>query len=246
MAGKASGGDDSGMLWIAVITVIVSAVAFFMVSGTFKDIRLSPATGEEGTAQVEVIVNAKIDLTFTLIDFLSGYVNPGAGSVVLTSDSGAAITDWLDIGGTPITVLDRGFVIENIGNSDLDIDTQLETDMDTWLPPGLTTISATLDYKIRNCDTTAPIVADADCSYTTQFDAVADTDPACTTFNVGTPADTYEPIAVSPAIDDSCDLFESENTKDEMRLDVRLTLPEDILPTGGVVTNRVILDIDAV
>ena len=238
-------GNDNTLLIIAIIAVVLSAVGFLMVSGLLNDIiSLAPATGEEGTAQVQVIQNAKIDLTFTLIDFLSGYVNPGSVSVALPSDLGTPVANWLDSGSSPITVLDRGFVIENIGNVDLDLDTQLETAINTWLPPGPTAIPATLEYKIRNCDTTIPLPADAVCTYAIPFNPVADTDPACAVFNPGTFVDTYETITT--AIDESCDLFNQENTMDEMRLDVRLTLPEDILPTSGVVTNRIILDIDAV
>jgi len=241
-------GNDNTLMIIAVVAVILSAIAFFVVLGLNKDIQLAPATGEEGTAQVEIIQNVQIDTTFDTIDFLSGFVNPGSGSVAIVSDSGLAVTDWLDQFSVPIIVLDRGFVIENIGNVDLDVDTQLEDPLDTWLPPGPSTTSATLDYKIRVCDTIGVVGDEADCTYTTQFDAVADTLRSCSTFNAGTTPDVYETLPVvgdTPAIDDSCDRLEFENTQDEMRLDLRLTLPEDIAPTTGAVTNRVILDIDA-
>ena len=240
--------ENKTLLVIAIIVLIASAIGFFMVFGLNKNILLAPVTGEEGNVTIDIIQNTRIDTTFFLINFSRGFINPGSGTLTLDSNgTGLPITNWLDEASNPITLLDRGFVIENIGNIDLTLGVQLQDTVDFWLPFGPSSVSATLEYKLSNCDTTLPALTNgSDCTYTTQFDpgpAGDDIDAACSTFNVGTIADIYETI--STTLDATCDVFEFENAKDEVRLDLELVLPEDIAPTVGASFNKVILDIAA-
>ena len=241
--------NNNVLLIFAIIVAIVSAAAFFVILNLNKAILLAPATGEEGTARVEIIQNARVNITYDLINFSSGYINPGTGALILDSNgTDTPYANWLNINNNPITLPDKGFVIENIGNVNLDLDVQLETAINTWLPPGPSTSPANLSYKVSNCDTTIPVVAtDAYCGYIGSAPGdVPDTDPSCT-FNIGSTARIYAPIAQpTQPINQTCNTFFFQDTRDEIRLDLRLDLPQDILPTAGPVNNRVILDIDAV
>ena len=248
--------NNNILLVFAIIVAIVSAVAFFVVLNLNKAILLAPATGEEGTARVEIVQNARVNITYDFINFSRGYINPGSGRLILDSNgTDTPYANWISTGPPgpppgPITLPDKGFVIENLGNVNLDLDVQLETAINTWLPPGPSTSPANLSYKVSNCDTTIPVVAtDAYCQYIGSAPGdVPDTAAACT-FNVGSTARVYAPLAVvggpSP-LNQTCDTFFFDDTRDEIRLDLELRLPQDILPTAVPANNRIILDIDAV
>ena len=53
---------------------------------------------------------------------------------------------------------------------------------------------------------------------------------------------TYQAVDVSPG-DFACDPLTQANNKDEIRIDLRLTLPEDISPTVAPVVNNLVADI---
>ena len=211
-------GNDNTLLIIAVIVLIASVIGFFIVLGLNKNIQLAPAVGEEGTAQVEIIQNIRIDTTVALINFGVGFVNPASGPLTLYSNhSGIAFTNWLDSTSTPIILLDEGFVVENTGNIDINMTANMETALDTWLPPGPGG-SVTLDYSVKNCDTTTPnVLTDDDCTYATQISATADTDPSCSFPTVTTPLGVYTTIPVTPTVSFTCNRLEFEDTKDELR-----------------------------
>jgi len=218
------GGNNNTLLIVAVVVLLASIIGFFIVLGLNKSIQLAPVTGEEGNVTIEIIQNALIDTTFDLINFSNGFVRPLEVYVSLTSNStGGPNSGWRDVGDNPISILDRGFVIENIGNIDLILGVSLEDDFDTWLPPGGPQGSINVTYFLSNCDSTpGPTVAD--CEYVVaQFNVVDDTAAACSTFNSGTTARLYKQIYTTN--EQVCDVFNFENAQDELRLDINLTLP---------------------
>jgi hypothetical protein len=228
-----SGGDDNALLVVAIVAVAVSVIAFFVVSGAFKNIQLAP-DADEGIAQINVIENIQIDFTFDTLDFGVGYINPGAGSVVLDTSTGTDDTDWLDSGALVIDIPNEGFIMENIGNVDLDIDLSMDTLTDTWLVPGPSVTSAVLRYQVTNCNT-------ADCSMAgaTNDDTIA----GCT---IGPDLGAFATFQVVDEVapgDHVCDPLTSANAQDEVRIDLELTIPEDITPTGGIVMNNMVADI---
>jgi hypothetical protein len=233
--------DGSTLLIVAVITLVVTAVAFLLILGLDKDIRLAP----EGTATVEIESNLAIEVTVFTIDWGTSFVTPGAPATLETF--GATIVGWQD-GSAPLTP-DRGFVIENTGNENIKLDMQLQDPLDTWLTPGPSTTSATLGVRVNNCfdvEVTGVVgMATGNCANPGE-QVIVDDDgsTSCTIYNAvpGFTENTLTPI--DETLLQVCDTMLFADDSDELRVDLELVLPEDIASSGGAPdVNQLILSI---
>ena len=245
-------GNDNTLLIIAIVAVVLSAVGFLMVSGLLNDIiNLAPATG---VAQVDIIKVTRLNMAVSAVDFDAGYIdNPGGGTTLRSESTShiAPANSWLDITGVPVVFQQLGFIVENDGNTDVDMNLRVIDEVSCafgcWLTPGASAIDATLNYKVRNCGVAGQMGSD-DCRtdasalvIPTLSDATADAAASCTTDALSDFAGAggfgvYIPIPEFPTVNTNdwvCDNFDFNPTTDEIRIDLELFLPEDITPTAG-------------
>ncbi|MFH1289869.1 MAG: hypothetical protein ABIH92_00500 [Nanoarchaeota archaeon] len=229
-----SSSSDNTLLTVAIIAVLVSAGALFLQVNTIYSLErvlLDPAD-DQGTAIVEIASNIRIDFTFDTIDWGAGYVTVDSGAAVLDTAAGT-VTNWEDSGG-PIPPVTDGFIVENIGNEHIELSLSLEDPINNWIPQGITG-PVTLEYQFRPCGGGSA----ADCS----MGASDDDNVASCTPGGGFAFGTYYPINVVAPGDLVCDPYLYLDVADELRIDLRLTIPEDTPSTGGAATNHLIADI---
>ena len=253
------GGNNNNLLIVAIVVVILSAVAFFVVLGLNKNILLAPETG---TAQVDIIKNVRLTMSLSDINFGAGFIANPAGTT-LDTQTAVHITpagSWLQSDGvTDVLFQQMGFIVENDGNVDVDMNLRVLTEVSCpsgcWLTPGLSATNALLNYKVRNCGD-APTMGTEDCrtdplgvATVTPVDVTVDDDtitPA-ETCTPGTTSDflasgSFDTFIAMPFIgganpdDWICDKFRFTPDEDEIRIDLELFLPEDITPTDGIPT----------
>ncbi len=230
--------SDNLLVIVAAIAVIVSASALLLQLSNWYayQVMFAPAD-DEGTASVQIASNAKIDFTWDTIDWGAGYVTPGETAAWLDTKGGNAV-NWENDGG-PIPAVTEGFILENIGNVDLDLSIGLETPVDTWLPEG-TTSGATLEYAVTPCAGTFG----TDCTPGTMIED--DTSESCLKGPDLINFWMYQPMPEPPApAQFVCNPLYFVDTQDEIRIDLQLMLPAGMPPTSGVATNTVIADIVA-
>jgi hypothetical protein len=104
--------------------------------------------GTIGEVNVTISQQISLNLTYPSINFGTGYVSPGYTYACLDSEKG------LTTGWSSATFSGRGIVIENVGNTDLNVTFNLLTSVTNWV--GGT--GAVMKYKAANnnsgsCDT---------------------------------------------------------------------------------------------
>jgi hypothetical protein len=199
-------GNDNVLMVISIIAVVVAAIGFFMVSGTIN-VMLAPSA--TGTADVEIVENARLSMAVGGIDFSPGagccYVNDPIQVVLQTDDltqPRTPMTGWKEVVADADVVFQQlGFVVENIGNVNVDMNLFSQkkvsgdpTDADCiagncWLEYGPDDTPATLEYIVRNCGVSTEMVED---DTITSIDCRDD------------PADVADPTFPDDWVDRSC------------------------------------------
>jgi len=258
-------GRGNGLLVWAVVAAVLSVVAFLMVSGTFKAISLAPETG---TASVDIVKTIRLTMSLDTINFGAGYIALPGGTTLDTQNVSNNHTDpdnsWLDVNDVPVEFQAMGFVVENDGNVDVDMNLRVLTEVscasgaavgggDCWLTTGLSATKATLDYKVRNCGNATSMAGVEDCRTDplglatvtpadTTVDAEATNSLVTCAMGAGSDFETaggfnvYIPVPeiLIDSDDWICDKFRYTPDEDEIRIDLKLFLPADIEPTAGV------------
>jgi len=235
--------SDKFILVLAVIAALVSAISAGMLWGTASNIQrvmLDP-----GYADVEIIEDLGIQLDVDAIDWGAGVVEAGFSDAYLdTRTEGVTNWDTSVAGGQAPPQGDSGFIVENRGNVALDI--RLDSDLaisgtapcagtTCWLEEGVSG-PASLEYIVRTCS--VAIGAEADnCDAIPAYGQAKHTDTddlsASCTYVAPVASDTPRSVPINPANEHFCENFLSAGDRDELRIDFNLTLPSDILPTGG-------------
>lgn len=200
------------LLAIAVITVIVSIAAAlytYNIVNDFKDTWVTGFATSQSNATVNLTVNAITAINFTtnFINFGSGTVSAGSGNATLDTSAGT-------VTGGNFTANSAGFVLENIGNTNLSLDIYTTKSAASFL--GGT--SPLYQYNVSNVEASA-------CANTTGA--------------VGTlPLNTFQTVNTTSPGTRVCDVFRFLDSTDRIRIDLRLGVPYD--STTGALTDTIV------
>ncbi|MBU0760842.1 MAG: hypothetical protein KJ600_01960 [Nanoarchaeota archaeon] len=200
---------DNTLLVITVIAVVVSAVGLVLTWNsvyTFQRIMLS---GDEGYVDVSIVENAQLDFTTDMIDWGAGYIPPGDGAETLDTIVGTASTPighWNRASNLPDATSggddgSGGFIVENIGNIDVDLTLYTSKDAADFIGGN----GAEFQFQLSNYEVGA-------CPIPQQ---------------VGVVWGVYGDVVLEPGIL-VCNTFNHEDTgSDELKIDIRMVIPGD-------------------
>lgn len=198
--------SDDFLLAVAVVAVVVSVVGVSMTYNSVSDFQ-NILTGyfiEEGYINVSLTSNAAINISSAAGDSGNKTINWGGGTVTeLTNHATLSTAGAGSVVNGSWGVKGGGFIIDNIGNENVTLAVSADGDADAFLG-GSTGGGPLFQYNMT--------------------DSMAN---SCNSW-VGGFENTWKNFTTSPIT--VCNNFSKVDTLDQLRLDVKLVIPDDADP----------------
>ncbi len=198
--------SDNTLLVVALAAVLVSALGAAFTYYTIHDVKETWVSGFAtfGTVNLSVESSATINFTTDIIDFGSGRVFSNNTNATLNTAAGAT-----NVSGGNWTLQNRGYmVIENIGNNNVTLNLQSDKTAASFLGGS----GPQFQFNVSSLEANS-------CTNTT--------DGGINMSNGAYIKDTFVDVNITTPGQRVCDRLSYSDTRDTVRLDVKITVPYD-------------------
>lgn len=170
--------SDSVLVTIAVVAVLASFAGLLMNYGSFSNFNnlFTGFATENGTVNVTVGTSTLIEIISANGTADSTALDWGTGSVDVDADYALLVTNGTVENGTWTAVNDEGFVIQNKGNTNVNLTVSATDDAESFIGPG-----AVFQYNLSNY--LAGSCASGSHDFDTFVDFSTSETPACDNFS---------------------------------------------------------------